>query len=383
MSVLTGLSGNEIYCLHLKGLRPGDVVIGNSVYAMGFMGSLAAGAQGLFGGEVTQLTQLIHDGRRSSYDRMVKEAQQRGGIGITGVTSQLGHMKGNVEFLSVASCVHREDEKPEQIEFSTSSDGQELFCQVDSGYVPKKFVFGNIAYSIGLGGGLLGGLKSMARGEISEFSNTFNLTRHRALHRIVEEAKAVGANSVVGIQTLTMPFGGVHEMIMMGTASVNPALPPSATDNPVTSDLTCEEMWNLTAMGYQPVRLLMGTAVYSLGLIGGLKAAFKSWVRGEISDLTSLIYDAREHALSLIKREAEAIGADDVVGIKTHIHELGSLIEFMAIGTAIKKNPAVKCHSESLPPQAIIRDKDTWISMDMSVGGMNEAAKAALEAAAG
>ena len=49
----------------------------------------------------------------------------------------------------------------------------------------------------------------------------------------------------------------------------------------------------------------------------------------------SKIYDAREHALDMLRKEADAIGADEVVGIKTHIHELGNLIEFMAIGTAV------------------------------------------------
>ena len=39
MPVMTGLSGNEMYCLHLKGLSPGDLVIGNSVFSMGFLGS--------------------------------------------------------------------------------------------------------------------------------------------------------------------------------------------------------------------------------------------------------------------------------------------------------------------------------------------------------
>src|SRR5208282_1655427 len=95
---------------------------------------------------------------------------------------------------------------------------------------------------------------------------------------------------------------------------------------------------------------------------GGLKAMFKSFSRGEVTDLTSLVYDAREHAIGLIKREAEAIGADDVLGVKTHIHELGNLIEFMAIGTAVKRVPGVATVTPTLPPQAIIQDKDTWIS---------------------
>jgi len=121
-------------------------------------------------------------------------------------------------------------------------------------------------------------------------------------------------------------------------------------------------MWNLASMGYAPLKLVLGTAVYSLGLIGGLKAMLKSFVRGEISDLTSLIYEAREHALGLIRAEAEALGAEDVVGIRTHIHELGNLIEFMAIGTAVKRLPGITTVTPTLPPQAIIKDKDTWIS---------------------
>lgn len=362
MAVMTGLSGNEIYCLHLKGMRPGDLVIGNSVFSMGFIGSIGAGIKTFSGGEVEQVTSVIHEGRAESFKRMLAEASQRGGFGITGVTNELRHFHGNTEFLSVASCVHREDGKPESIRFSSSADGQELYCQMDCGFSPIQFVFGNVAYSVGAVGGIVGALKSMGRGEIKEFSQVFNHTRHLCLQRIAHDARQCGANAVVGIETRIMEFQGTHEMLMMGTASHHPLLPPIHKEHPVTSDLTNEEMWNLVSMGYLPLKLVLGTAVYSLGMIGGLKAAFKSFSRGEISDLTTLVYDAREHAIGLIKAEADAIGADDVVGIKTHIHELGNLIEFMAIGTAVKKIPGVKTVNPALPPQAIIKDKDTWVS---------------------
>src|SRR5208337_1978376 len=117
----------------------------------------------------------------------------------------------------------------------------------------------------------------------------------------------------------------------------------------------------------EAVRFHVGSDVHSscpLGIRGGRKAILKSFVRGEISDLTSLIYDAREHAIGLIRDEADAIGADDVMGVKTHIHEMGNLIEFMAIGTAVKKMPELKTTSPSLPPQAIMRDRETWFSED-------------------
>jgi len=366
MPIVTGLSGNEIYCLRLKGFSPGDLVVGNSVYSLGLLGSLGAGLQCVFGGEVSNLTQIIHEGRRQSFDRMLAEGAQKGGSGITGVTSELTHFHGNIEFLSVASCVHGSAGQTNQGLFSTAGDGQEFYCQLDAGYTPLKFVFGNVAYSIGVGGGLLGGLKSLGRGEIKEFSDVFNATRHLALQRIVTEAQAVGANAVVGIKTVIMPFQGVHEMIMLGTASRHPGLPPHHTANPVTSDLTCEEMWNLANLGYAPLKLVLGTAVYSLGVVGGVKAILKSFSRGEISDLTSLIYDAREHAIGLIADEARAIGADEVVGVKTHIHEHGNLLEFMAIGTAVKRIPGLTTASAALPPQAVMRDKETWIKLGTS-----------------
>ena len=364
MPVMTGLSGNEMFCLNLKGLAPGELVIGNSVHSLGLIGSLGASFQTAFGGEVSQITSIISDGRHESEARLLAEAQKLGAHGITAMTSELRPMQGNIEFLSVGSCVHDGATVAPKVPYSTSSNGQELYCLLDCGYTPKKFVIGNVCYSIGVTGGIFGALKTMARGEIKEYSDIFNQTRHLALRRISQEARAAGGNAVLGIETRIMPIGAAHEMLMVGTAASHPGLPGNSSVEPVTSDLTCEEMWNLAALGYMPLKLVLGTAVYALGVIGGLKAMFKSLSRGEISDLTTLIYDAREHAIGLIKDEAARIGADDVVGIKTHIHEFGNLIEFMAVGTAVKKLPGAKPATASLPVQAIIRDRDTWISND-------------------
>jgi uncharacterized protein YbjQ (UPF0145 family) len=379
MPIMTGLSGNEIFCLGLKNLAPGEMVIGNSVHSLGFLGGLGAGLRGIMGGEVAQVTEIIREGRLQSHGRIMQEAKEFGAHGVTGVTSELRHVQGNVEFLSVGSCVHSPETPAPARAFSSSSDGQELFCLLDAGYAPKQFVIGNVAYSVGVAGGVFGALKSLARGEIKEFSDVFNATRHLTLRRISAEARAAGANAVIGIETRIMPFRGVHEMLMLGTAAYHPALssapalgdapqgaavPGHAREDIVTSDLTCEEMWNLASLGYMPLKLVLGTAVYSLGLVGGVMAMFKGMARGEISELTSLIYEAREHAIGLIRDEAAAIGADDVVGITTHIHELGGLIEFMAIGTAVKRRPGATPATASLPVQAIIRDRDTWISGD-------------------
>lgn len=364
MAIMTGLSGNEMYCLHLHGLSPGELVIGNSVYSMGFVGQLGAGIRTIAGGEVQQVTRVIHDGRHQSFQRMMAEARKAGGVGITGVSSELIQQAGNIEFLSVGSCLHREGARSETLDFSTSADGQELYCQIDAGFEPLQFVFGNVAYSIGLGGGILGGLRSFVRGEIKEFSDVFNKTRHHALERIVSDTLAAGGNAVVGIETTILPFAGMQEMVMIGTASRHSGLPARCDLHPITSDLTCEEMWNLVHIGYLPVQLVLGVSVYSLGFVGSVVAGFKSLVRGEIEELTSLIYEARENAIARIRADAELCGADDVVGIKTYVYQLGGgIIEFMAIGTAVKKMEGIATRSKTLPPQAVIQDKDTFINV--------------------
>lgn len=366
MAKVTGLSGNEIYCMALKGLSPGELVVGNSVNSMGFLGSLGAGVRNLLGGEVPQVTEAITAGRSNAFNRMVAEAKRAGANGVVGVTGELRNFQGSTEFLFVGSGVHT----PGGGGFFTSAgSAQELYCHMDAGYEPVSHAFGNIAYSVGVGGGFLGALKSLQRGEITEYSNVFNHTRHHALDRLVQQAKADRCNAVVGIRTHIMPWMGIHEMVMTGTAARHASLPRDADANPYTSDLTGEELWALATLGLAPVKLVMSTSIYSLGFVGGFLAAFKSFTKGEVNELTTLIHDAREIAVDRIKQEADGLACDDVVGVKTYIQDLGSgLVEFMAIGTAMKKFSGIKTISAALPVHAMVSEKDTWIDGSL---GMN------------
>jgi uncharacterized protein YbjQ (UPF0145 family) len=188
----------------------------------------------------------------------------------------------------------------------------------------------------------------------------YNRTRHLALERLEKEARERGANAVVDIYTHILPIGaGAREMLMVGTASHHPAFGERA--RPVTSELTGEELWNLAHLGYGPLRLLLGTSVYSLGFAQGIGAMFQRLARGEVDSVTRLVYEGRENCLRHIESEAKAIGADAVIGIKVFIYEIGSsFVEVMAIGTAIKRMPGLSTKSDALIPQAIIRDRDTF-----------------------
>ena len=62
-------------------------------------------------------------------------------------------------------------------------------------------------------------------------------------------------------------------------------------------------------MGYVPHQLVMATSVYSLGVTASIGALFRSISRGELPEVTQLIYQARENALELIRH----------VGIEPHV----------------------------------------------------------------
>jgi uncharacterized protein YbjQ (UPF0145 family) len=374
-SVVTGLSGNELFCIDKLGYRAGDLLVGNSVYSLGLLGGIGSAFNAMAGGEVNQITEMITAGRHLSTQRLMNEMRQSSMHGATGMSSELIFHAGNVEFLSVASGLYRKDGQMPPWAFTTSADAQELWCQEDSGYAPVAFAMGNVAYSIGVGRGITGAFKQLQKGEVKQYSDIFTHTRNLALQRIVGEAQSVGANAVVGIKTSILPFGGtgVQEMLMVGTAARHDMSDAHfARMGVTTSDLTAEETWNLAKIGYSPLMLVLGTSVYSLGFVGGLMASFKNYVKGEISELTELIYAAREESLGKVRAQASSIGADDVVGVKTYIYDLGGgLIEFLAIGTAVKKTDSAKTKTDTLPAQAIIRDKDTFFNAAESSYGVS------------
>jgi uncharacterized protein YbjQ (UPF0145 family) len=114
----------------------------------------------------------------------------------------------------------------------------------------------------------------------------------------------------------------------------------SAQPNGVfTSDLSTSDFWLLDSMGYQPLGLVVGNSVFSIGLGGSIGAGLKGMTKGEVPQLTELLYNARELAITRMKKEAEDLGADGIVEVKLKLEYMGggSEIEVTAIGTAVKK----------------------------------------------
>src|SRR6202051_1574653 len=79
--VISGMTGNEIYCLAQKGFEPGEIVVGNSVCSMGLGGAIGSFGQSLAGGEISAGTELISGGPHAAIPRMQAEDRRYGPVG--------------------------------------------------------------------------------------------------------------------------------------------------------------------------------------------------------------------------------------------------------------------------------------------------------------
>ncbi len=134
-----------------------------------------------------------------------------------------------------------------------------------------------------------------------------------------------------------------------------------------TSDLSTSDFWLLDNMGYEPIAIVLGNTVYSMGVVGGIAGGFKGMTKGEIPQFTEIMYNAREMALGRMKAEAEKLGADGVVGVKLDIRGYGSggtEMEITAVGTAVKRRPGAT--KANIDPTVVMQLKSSKVSGDLT-----------------
>ncbi|PSR23227.1 MAG: hypothetical protein C7B45_03790 [Sulfobacillus acidophilus] len=139
-----------------------------------------------------------------------------------------------------------------------------------------------------------------------------------------------------------MPFGignsGNQVSDMKDVESQLQALMAKTSKGAATSNLSALDFWLVTDAGYEPLGLVLGNSVMSMGISGGIATAFKGMQRGELTQLTQLMYDARELALQRMKSEASDLGADAIVNVNLEIiHRSEEVMEVVATGTAVRK----------------------------------------------
>lgn len=94
-----------------------------------------------------------------------------------------------------------------------------------------------------------------------------------------------------------------------------------------------------TVSGYRRVETLgevFGVVVRSRGLVGNLFAGLRTIFGGEIPEYTTLLEEARDHAIARMVAAAEQKGANAVVMMRFDSSEIGDIMsEIVAYGTAV------------------------------------------------
>ena len=93
-----------------------------------------------------------------------------------------------------------------------------------AGYRTKQVLgqcFGVVVRSRGLGGNIMAGLRSIAGGEITEYTSMLEEARRHAVDRLVQNASVMGANGIVMMRFDSSEIGQtMSEIVAYGTAVV-------------------------------------------------------------------------------------------------------------------------------------------------------------------
>ena len=101
---------------------------------------------------------------------------------------------------------------------STILTAHELYLLEKAGYEVIQIVFGNIVYSMGLRGLFRSFQRAFMQGEMADFTRMINDARILARNRMLVNAKALGADKVIGIIIDANEYGDFLEVTATGTA---------------------------------------------------------------------------------------------------------------------------------------------------------------------
>jgi len=211
--------------------------------------------------------------------------------------------------------------------------------------------------------------------ELDTLTDAWNEVRERALGRLAREAQEVGADAVVGVDVRAgaREFGdssmssGVIEYSVVGTAVQRDGTRDASNRDRrgrgthdrqiVLTELSVADYTKLLNAGIEPAGIVGWSSVcfsmfsYSTamraqpGLLGGGESF-------ELREFTQAIYAARERVMERLGRQAQALDASGIVGVRID-HSIsrqdlglsggsGLIVTFHAIGTAVHDSAYTK-----------------------------------------
>ena len=94
---------------------------------------------------------------------------------------------------------------------------------------------------------------------------------------------------------------------------------------------------NIPGRKYEALAIVKGTVVQTKNIVRDFMASMKTLVGGEIVGYTEMLNEARQIATKRMVDEAEALGADAIVGVRYGSSQvMQGAAEVIAYGTAVK-----------------------------------------------
>ncbi|WP_410673071.1 heavy metal-binding domain-containing protein [Amycolatopsis sp. cmx-4-68] len=217
------LSVNEFLLVREAGFRPLGLVLGSSIYHVGFQMGRWSKNQ-----EMDRLSQAMYHARELAMSRMEAEADVLGADGIVAVRLEIEFKEFGsdlAEFIAVGTAVKADEPgewrnntgKP----FTSDLSGQDFWTLVQAGYAPLGMVMGTCVYHIAHQGfrQMVGNLGQNV--EIPQYTEALYDARELAMSRMQAEAEQLEAEGIVGVQLLSLPHrwgGHTTEFFAIGTA---------------------------------------------------------------------------------------------------------------------------------------------------------------------
>jgi uncharacterized protein YbjQ (UPF0145 family) len=220
------LSVNEFLLVKQAGFEPLGLVLGSSIYHIGFQQAMWNQSQ-----EMGVLTQAMYHARELAMTRMEEEADQLGADGVVGVRLEIGRYDWGAdlaEFIAVGTAVRHAGGElhraPNGRPFTSDLNGQDFATLLRAGYRPTGLTMGNCVYHVARQG-MMASLRQMGRNvEMPNFTQALYEARELAMERMQKEADELQSEGIVGARIIERSHGwGSHviEFFAIGTSVVS------------------------------------------------------------------------------------------------------------------------------------------------------------------
>jgi uncharacterized protein YbjQ (UPF0145 family) len=221
------LSVSELLCVEEAGFEPVGMVVGSSIYHIGFQMPNALRNQ-----ELDVLSQAMYGARDLAMTRMEQEANRLDADGVVGVRLDIGRYEWGAdmaEFMAIGTAIRHKEGRlhraPNGRPFTSDLSGQAFLTLMQTGKRPVGMVMGTCVYHVAHRGVIQSIKQTGQNVELEQYTQALYDARELAMERMQKEAQEIGdgVQGVVEVKLHENNHGwGSHviEFFAVGTAIV-------------------------------------------------------------------------------------------------------------------------------------------------------------------